>query len=83
MVDYRGKAFEWLKSFLANRMSFVEISHVTHKYQIKIKSKTKVIKCGVPQGSILGPVLFIYYIDGVNNEIQNKRTINVVFIVCR
>ena len=48
----RGRALEWFKDYLADRKQFVSIhGHDSH---------LKLISCGVPQGSILGPLLFIY-----------------------
>ena len=47
----RGNAFKLLKSYLTDRTQYVV-------YDSK-QSETLPIKCGVPQGSILGPLLFI------------------------
>ena len=47
----RGKSIEWFCSYLANRRQYVEINDN--------KSITSKIACGVPQGFILGPLLFI------------------------
>jgi len=44
-----------LRSYLNNRKQYVQLTDV--------KSELLEIKCGVPQGSILGPKLFILYID--------------------
>ncbi len=53
----KGLAHQWISSYLENRKKFVQINNV--------KSESYNIKCGVPQGSVLGPKLLILYINDV------------------
>ena len=49
----RGNCLKWFKSYLSERKQFVSYR--------EINSETQTITCGVPQGSILGPLLFLLY----------------------
>lgn len=55
MYGVRGIALKWFKSYLHNRFQYVVYNGQ--------KSDKKLITCGVPQGSILGPLLFLLYIN--------------------
>ena len=54
-----GLVNDWIKSYLSNTSQYVYYNNT---------SSTKLsITCGVPQSSILGPLLFLLYIDGIAN----------------
>jgi len=61
---------KWFQSYLTNRKQYVEISHTHNNKVTKVKSQTKIIKHGVPQGSILGPLLFICYMKNMPDYLQ-------------
>ena len=51
----RGAPLKWFESYLTSRYQYVQISNS--------KSNQQRIDCGVPQGSIIGPILFLLYIN--------------------
>ena len=53
----RDTALSWLKSFLSNRMMRVSVGSASSSFSS--------LCSGVPQGSVLGPLLFSFYISGV------------------
>ena len=58
----RGLANQWFKSYLSGRTQFTSVNGYA--------SETRDMKYGVPQGSVLGPLLFLIYINDLHNAIK-------------
>ena len=61
-IGLSDDATNWIKSYLRNRITFVEIEGYM--------SSERHIKCGVPQGSILGPLLFLIYVNDMSQSVN-------------
>ena len=70
----RGTAFEWFKSYLSGRTQQVQFNNC-------LSSTINPITSSEPQGSILGPLLFILYVNDFRNCLDFSTNVSFVMIL--
>ena len=60
----KGKVKAWIKDFLSNRSQIVKVNGA--------ESKSVPVISGIPQGSVLGPILFVLYINDLPDNINSN-----------
>ena len=63
----RGIALEWFSSYLSGRSQFVDFNGTSSRHMN--------LNCGVPQGSVVGSLLFIIYTNDLHNALKFSKCI--------
>ena len=65
-IGFTDKTKKWLHSYLTDRAFFVSLDNEF--------SEAETLNSGVPQGSILGPLLLLLYINDIPQALSNSHT---------
>ena len=64
LLGITGNLAKWIHSFLTNRKQFVLVNGAI--------SEVSMVKSGVPQGTVLGPILFLILINDIDHNVASK-----------
>ena len=67
-IGLKGSALRWFKSYVSDRYNFVHVHDESSRYDK--------ISHGVPQGSVLGPLLFTLYMAPLGKLLENNTLYN-------
>lgn len=76
----RRQAYKLIQSYLSERTQVVELTYVKNGKQQKARSQEKPVKFSVPQGSVLGPFLFIVYVNCLKNCIEEAGGKAIMYV---
>ena len=69
----RGISNDWFRSYLSDGTQFVSINGFNSDY--------KTVKYGVPQGSVLGLLIFLIFINDLNTAIKTQKLFILLMIL--
>src|SRR5688572_21145536 len=64
-IGFRGTNYDWFKSYLIGRKQFTVVNEVD--------STVKMTTCGIPQGTVLGPLLFLLFVNDISNSVTKSQ----------
>ena len=72
-LNFYGVAEKWVESYLCDRKQFVKINDCS--------SNLLGVSSGVPQGSVLGPKLFIVYVNSICNVSRLLKLLMKMYLI--
>ena len=60
-IGFLKHTVNWFQSYLSNRSFLVNLGNISQPVSVS---------CGVPQGSILGPLLFLIYVNDMSQAVK-------------
>ena len=63
-MGFNEITMKWFKSYLTGRSQVCDVEGIL--------SESKEVTCGVPQGSILGPLLFLIYVNDMSAAVKSR-----------
>ena len=60
MYGIENNNLKWFQSYLSNRKQFIKFNNESTNLEI--------IRCGIPQGSILGPLIFLIFVNDLQKS---------------